>query len=879
MIVYDLFTILYFFVRWSERSYIVLGSLGVDENYDVDDVLMTMLGAGCPAVLMILPFEVAVDVVHAAHYGDNFDTTNVLWVFSDYFITYDVYDYVENMYSSELNGALFLYPYQADNEVSRSFLEMWADLNPETYIDRNNDRTEISFFSSYIVDSVATLAGAYQLALEEGNYEDGTLLRERVFFNLVNNVDFEGLSGTKNFNSFGDLRHPVFNVHYVGNSNESVHIGNVTDAAVNIDLDSFSWLDGSQGVTSLYSQQLRPKCPPGEEPVYVANANLMTCTPCVVGTYKPHYGDSSCTACHEGMDCNDVGISVPCLLPGYWRPPEEAVEGLTYTVFRCDVTINCIGGCVFNESCAHGVDQTSPTCGVCAQGYAVSRNNECYDCTDEADYYYVIFVTTCSLFVCGIIVFLWCGIKDNSDKGSLDDKCDEKERSHDSSSGRTTSGNAPSPSIYSLQSLKPIRYISNLKVAEKIDLQAFTTNSITTFKLLLSFYLIMTQVVLNLDVYWPDKISNFFQFNIFQRPEFLSLSFCTSNGPGVYFDVMLFFFIMPMASLALLFVIGFVTFQCGIKRRVATNNKDDSWVELNKAVLRTNILRIILIFGLTIFPIVTSDFILYFDCRDFGAHGRYLRQDYSVDCDSAKYEAFVPLAICGIIVYGIGIPVCFYYVVSKRDVPTFSNSSIILHRSFKEKYKQFEIVALVHKVIMFSLVYFVATPGSSSQCLFLFLCNLAYYEIIAICQPYDFRTDTMLALSLTAIECFAILVAFLVISGVAEVEDYSMDDIYDILYSFLIFGVCILAPTLYAVKYAWMNEWFLSKTGIALNRVRRAATQSSHRLSALRFSFSSASAGSESCRNSADDTLGDDDKTVIRNSAIEFSHFSTTAEC
>lgn len=62
-------------------------------------------------------------------------------------------------------------------------------------------------------------------------------------------------------------------------------------------------------------------------------------------------------------DCNDVGISVPCLLPGFWRPPEEAVEGLTYTVFRCDVTINCIGGCVFNASCAHGVDQTSPTCG------------------------------------------------------------------------------------------------------------------------------------------------------------------------------------------------------------------------------------------------------------------------------------------------------------------------------------------------------------------------------------------------------------------------------------------------------------------------------------------------------------------------------------
>lgn len=63
-------------------------------------------------------------------------------------------------------------------------------------------------------------------------------------------------------------------------------------------------------------------------------------------------------------DCNDVGLSVPCLLPGYWRPPQEAVNGDTYTVYVCDVDENCIGGCAFNESCKSGVEQTSPTCGA-----------------------------------------------------------------------------------------------------------------------------------------------------------------------------------------------------------------------------------------------------------------------------------------------------------------------------------------------------------------------------------------------------------------------------------------------------------------------------------------------------------------------------------
>ena len=66
------------------------------------------------------------------------------------------------------------------------------------------------------------------------------------------------------------------------------------------------------------------------------------------------------------VDCNDVGMATPCLLPGYWRPPGEAAEGEGggYTVYACDVSENCVGGCVFNHSCKTGVAQASPTCGT-----------------------------------------------------------------------------------------------------------------------------------------------------------------------------------------------------------------------------------------------------------------------------------------------------------------------------------------------------------------------------------------------------------------------------------------------------------------------------------------------------------------------------------
>ena len=147
--------------------------------------------------------------------------------------------------------------------------------------------------------------------------------------------------------------------------------------------------------------------------------------------------------------------------------------------------------------------------GVCAEGYAATSNNECEDCTGRESYYYVIFIFFCSTFALCIFVFLWFSVKDTVDPAVKVDS--EKSISTDScpiassqstcdemindTSRSTTSGTGKTASIYTL---KPIRYIAKLNVAEmanKIDLQTFTTNSITTFKLLLSFYLIMTQVV------------------------------------------------------------------------------------------------------------------------------------------------------------------------------------------------------------------------------------------------------------------------------------------------------------------------------------------------------------------------------------------------
>jgi hypothetical protein len=44
------------------------------------------------------------------------------------------------------------------------------------------------------------------------------------------------------------------------------------------------------------------------------------CSPCIVGYYKPYAGPESCIKCPTGADCDDVGLVIPCVQRGYWRP-------------------------------------------------------------------------------------------------------------------------------------------------------------------------------------------------------------------------------------------------------------------------------------------------------------------------------------------------------------------------------------------------------------------------------------------------------------------------------------------------------------------------------------------------------------------------------
>ena len=57
-----------------------------------------------------------------------------------------------------------------------------------------------------------------------------------------------------------------------------------------------------------------------------------------------------------------------------------------------------------------------------------------------------------------------------------------------------------------------------------------------------------------------------------------------------------------------------------------------------------------------VFPMVSSLAFQAFNCEAFDDGARYLRADYSLDCDSAEYYPVRALAVLAIALYPVGIP-------------------------------------------------------------------------------------------------------------------------------------------------------------------------------------------------------------------------------
>jgi hypothetical protein len=257
--------------------------------------------------------------------------------------------------------------------------------------------------------------------------------------------------------------------------------------------------------------------------------------------------------CPEGADCNDVGIVVPCILPGYWRPePPAGEEGDfgKWEVFECDMVHRCLGGCQLNATCAAHVKQDSPVCGVCDEGY-YTVDESCQSCPPSdsplvaVEHFLIIFfivlviLALIGLYALQIYSILGINVFYTAKEEPEDVKPEDDED--------------PTPRFVRSSS----RLAKSMSYASIIVSIIKSRGLYVTVKLTLSFLQVLMGTIPRLNIEWTSSVSKLVNFaDLNPMNYFPILSGCSSaqtfRGPFVLI------LLIALVPLAFLFTLGSV---------------------------------------------------------------------------------------------------------------------------------------------------------------------------------------------------------------------------------------------------------------------------------------------------------------------------------
>jgi hypothetical protein len=219
----------------------------------------------------------------------------------------------------------------------------------------------------------------------------------------------------------------------------------------------------------------------------------------------------------------------------------------------------------------------------------------------------------------------------------------------------------------------------------------------------------------------------------------------------------------------------------------------------------------------------------FFDCRDMGELGVYMREDYSVRCDdNPSYSGFLVVAVICLLLYPVGIPVFFYRLIRDQKEDWARVGSEPLCTDFLPEWAYFEVFELFRKLLLTSVVAFVL-PGTATQVMYLFAVDLLALFMLMTCRPYASDPDDFLSVILILTECALFFIVFLIVSEVYVVDNYSEDALYNTCFSLIVFALALFVPMNVAAKnpsvQRQVESWSamvtaqLSKLGIKVSRV------------------------------------------------------------
>jgi len=226
-------------------------------------------------------------------------------------------------------------------------------------------------------------------------------------------------------------------------------------------------------------------------------------------------------------------------------------------------------------------------------------------------------------------------------------------------------------------------------------------------KIFISFLQIATNIGTNLEIQWPNAYKKFVLFFDFTNVDYVlsSLTSAECYDSVDYYTKFVVTAAFPPVVLALIAVLwilpreaSFVCFR-QLSPQAKLRSRMRTWI-------------IILYFIFLIYPSVSSMALSHFACKDIDdGHTVYslLLADVRQRCYDSRWNTYAFVAVACILVYPIGIPLFYFYLLWARRNRLFTDGAVqatfgFLYMGYQDNRWWWEIVDLLHKLIQTSII-------------------------------------------------------------------------------------------------------------------------------------------------------------------------------
>jgi len=322
------------------------------------------------------------------------------------------------------------------------------------------------------------------------------------------------------------------------------------------------------------------------------------------------------------------------------------------------------------------------------------------------------------------------------------------------------------------------------------------TNSL---KILVGFFQIITNLAVNTAVPWPQAFITFVSWF-----SFINISFVPWESVGClakidyYIKLKVMIFTPPCVFAAL--ILGYLVPSL-VKEKCDMRDSDQFRVALVET--RYRFWKLMLFNLFLIYPSISAHVFGLFDCVTIG-NASYLMSDLSLECYDTRWQNNVWTGVIGIIAYPIGIPAVLAYLLWSRRYNLKDPGTRIwlgfMYEAYTTDMWWFELVDMVHKLLITSIVRFFPVAAQLPLCLVIVL---GYNGVILLKRPYVRNGDDILHQLAQNELGLLLLTAYIISSGYGNLGTAA-----DIALSTILIAMVVGMFVAYVFRILWVLKGF-----------------------------------------------------------------------